>query len=381
MEQEDEWQAAQQPPKDNERPTPMLHLSVPSGNGGVHQPPTPPATQHVSNMSRPYMLSAEESGQSEGEGGSQVILSLPERGVRYSSPLPPTPSQMYHQPPSIHQPARMIDTGSHMMSLGSPGTLMGVNIAFSENLMPHSGLPGSASRSIPVMAHSSASPMSYPVPSTVPAPTGSLNNGILLVQGMAPSGACAMPPLMDRMLHLNPYNLGMPPGRLQPLLTLDSQDSLVTQSNSQEGPFVSEESTPSPQGSESPSASGEASGRPPLASRPFVCPYENCGKAYTKRSHLMSHQRKHTGEKPYVCDWEGCTWSFFRSDELRRHRRIHTRDRPHKCAECGRQFMRSDHLKQHQKTHQRMPDFPTPQANSKQTDGQISGPLAPGQGL
>ncbi|XP_050017323.1 Krueppel-like factor 17 [Alexandromys fortis] len=346
----------------------MLHLPVPSGNGGVHQPPTPAATQHASNMSRPYVLSAEESRQSEGEGGSQVILSLPEHGVRYSSPLPPTPSQMYHQPPSIHQPGRM-------MALGSPGTLVGVN------MMPHSGLLGSASSGVPVMACSNVPLMPYPVPSTVPATTGSLSNGMLLVQGMAPSGACAMPPSMDRMLHLNPYNLGMPPAKLQPLLTLDSQDSLVTQSSFQEGPFVSEQPTPSPQGSESPSTSAEASGRPSPPSRPHVCPYDNCGKAYTKRSHLVGHERKHTGEKPYVCDWEGCTWSFFRSDELKRHRRIHTRDRPHKCLECGRQFMRSDHLKQHQKTHQRVPDFPMPQANSKQEDGQMGGPPAPGQGL
>ncbi|XP_042127640.2 Krueppel-like factor 17 isoform X2 [Peromyscus maniculatus bairdii] len=145
--------------------------------------------------------------------------------------------------------------------------------------------------------------------------------------------------------------------------------------------------TTAPQGTENPTAPGGAPRRPPPVSRPYVCTYDNCGKAYTKRSHLVSHQRKHTGEKPYVCDWEGCTWSFFRSDELGRHRRIHTRDRPHKCEDCGRQFMRSDHLKQHQKTHQthqthqRLPDFQTPQANSGQTDGQIGGPLAPGQGL
>ncbi|KAM7321443.1 hypothetical protein ACRRTK_019535 [Alexandromys fortis] len=153
MEQEDEWPAARQPPKDNEKSTPVA--SVPSGNSGVQQPP---ATQRVSNMPRPFMLSAEESRQSEGEGGTQFILSLSDHGARYPSPLPPTPSQMSRQPWYIHQPGRMIDTGSHMMSLGSPGTLVGVN------MMPHSGLPGSASRGVPVMARSSAPPMPYSVP-------------------------------------------------------------------------------------------------------------------------------------------------------------------------------------------------------------------------
>nr|XP_012631390.1 Krueppel-like factor 17 isoform X2 [Microcebus murinus] len=98
-----------------------------------------------------------------------------------------------------------------------------------------------------------------------------------------------------------------------------------------------------------------ARGRKPLVLRPYVCQHENCGKAYTKRSHLVNHERKHTGERPYKCTWEDCTWSFFRSDELGRHIRIHTRYRPYKCRQCGRLFMRSDHLKQHQRTHQQMP--------------------------
>uniref|UniRef100_A0A3Q2GTG6 Krueppel-like factor 17 n=1 Tax=Equus caballus TaxID=9796 RepID=A0A3Q2GTG6_HORSE len=109
-------------------------------------------------------------------------------------------------------------------------------------------------------------------------------------------------------------------------------------------------------------------------SRPYHCQYENCGKAYTKHSHLVSHQRKHTGERPYKCTWEGCTWSFFRSDELGRHMRIHTRYRPYRCDQCGRQFMRSDHLRQHHRTHLQVLGSSDAQASN----GQIPGPPAPG---
>lgn len=92
--------------------------------------------------------------------------------------------------------------------------------------------------------------------------------------------------------------------------------------------------------------------------RNFFCSISGCEKSYTKKSHLDTHIRTHTGETPFACNQKDCNKEFARSDELTRHLRMHKGEKPFQCHFCLRHFSRSDHMTSHIRTHTREKPYP-----------------------
>ncbi|KAM4689130.1 uncharacterized protein O3C94_007275 [Discoglossus pictus] len=82
--------------------------------------------------------------------------------------------------------------------------------------------------------------------------------------------------------------------------------------------------------------------------KPFAC--SECGKCFRQATHLNRHMRTHTGENPFECS--ACGRCFSQATNLNRHIRSHSGEKPFECSECGKCFSQTTGLRKHKKTHQ-----------------------------
>ncbi|KAJ3280952.1 hypothetical protein HK104_000302 [Borealophlyctis nickersoniae] len=90
-----------------------------------------------------------------------------------------------------------------------------------------------------------------------------------------------------------------------------------------------------------------ASRRKRRPSKLYTCPFEGCGKQFTRNFNLQSHTKTHDPdrERPYVCD--RCGKAFWRKVDLDRHDTVHTKVKGHGCPTCRKMFTRKDALQRH----------------------------------
>nr|XP_006821188.1 PREDICTED: zinc finger protein 227-like [Saccoglossus kowalevskii] len=80
--------------------------------------------------------------------------------------------------------------------------------------------------------------------------------------------------------------------------------------------------------------------------RAFVCPIENCNKAFASETTMNYHyQRVHTNQRPFTCEMCGKGW--VKLGKLKEHLLTHTTEKNELCDVCGRAFKTRPELRDH----------------------------------
>ncbi|UYV65794.1 ZNF76 [Cordylochernes scorpioides] len=81
----------------------------------------------------------------------------------------------------------------------------------------------------------------------------------------------------------------------------------------------------------------------------LTCQY--CDQQVKFKSHLIDHEKTHTGEREFMCDWKGCNFRSNRKFNVAQHKITHTEEKPFTCDHCPYRSAHKTHLRVHVRKH------------------------------